>query len=76
MVAEEEVALLGPLQLKLTPVVVELAVRVILVVAQVNTGLPGLPELLLIVSPAGAVVFAVTVTLAVPVPAEFVPVTV
>jgi hypothetical protein len=64
MVAEEEVALLGPLQLKLTPVVVELAVRVILVVAQVNTGFVLLEELL-IVSPAGAVRFCATVVLAI-----------
>jgi len=59
----------GPDQLNVVPEVVELPVSVTLVVAQLSE-----PEAVA-VNPAGAAVLEVTVTLAVPVPAEFVPVT-
>ena len=69
-VAPVAVKLLGPVQLKVVPEVVDAPVRVTFAVEQVSD-----PELVA-VTLAGAVVFAVTVILAVPVPAEFVPVTV
>ncbi len=71
-VAPEAVKLFGPVHLKVVPEVEELPVSATEVVLQVSKALLGLS----LTAAPGALLLDVTVTVAVPVPAEFVAVTV